>query len=389
MLKEKTSAVPFEFFLRERMDAHGVSGDQYSIKLLWQLPGPESDYTDPKREDIAWLSCYQVNEVRVLVKTFTWDWDGHFYKVQLLDDLPNARWEPGTDTEELDALLRLPSVNSSPEFRFNYWLGLTSLVHGEEQDAKAIERFNRLNAEWQTKEIRRLDTLHDEQESWDAVSKKRKRNERQWIRNASGSVGGAITVIAAAALAHVPTETMWLVARYVGAIWLVISCFWFVAGLPLLIVCAIFDNRAQKARKNEGAEKTAARLARRVLWRSRPVAKVLGFVTGVAFQAVMVIGGAFIVSCWPSAADKLDRWALNDRPSTIEHCDANWKERPPIVSAEPAPTPSSHSGLKLLNGRVIHCIPSSNDDTRPPDMKMDDNKTILFYDKDTGQYHTR
>jgi hypothetical protein len=36
MLKEKISAVPFEFFLRERMDAHGVSEDQYSIKLLWQ-----------------------------------------------------------------------------------------------------------------------------------------------------------------------------------------------------------------------------------------------------------------------------------------------------------------------------------------------------------------
>ncbi len=84
MLKEKISAVPFEFFLRERMDAHGVSADQYSIKLLWQVPGPESDYTNPKREDISWLSCYQVNEVRLLVKTFDWNWDGHFYKVHLL-----------------------------------------------------------------------------------------------------------------------------------------------------------------------------------------------------------------------------------------------------------------------------------------------------------------
>jgi hypothetical protein len=103
--------------------------------------------------------------------------------------------------------------------------------------------------------------LHDEQECWDAVSKKRRRNERRLIKDASRFVGGVLTLIAAATLAHVPTETMWLVARYVGAIWLVIFCFWFVAGFPLLIACAIFDDRAQKARKAEGAEKTAARLS--------------------------------------------------------------------------------------------------------------------------------
>jgi hypothetical protein len=103
----------------------------------------------------------------------------------------------------------------------------------------------------------------------------------------------------------------------------------------------------------------------------------------------MVIAGAFIVSHWPSAADKLDKWALNNRPSTIEHCDANWKQLPATISAEPAPTPSFHSSMKLLNSKVIGCIPSSDDDTRPPEMKMNDNKAILFYDKDTGQYHPR
>jgi hypothetical protein len=43
MLREKTRPAPFETFLQERMDAHGVSADLYSIKLRrnWRAKAQE------------------------------------------------------------------------------------------------------------------------------------------------------------------------------------------------------------------------------------------------------------------------------------------------------------------------------------------------------------